>query len=141
MRRFLIAIVAAVTLAACGQSATAPVRVDAELDELFQQLEQAADASIATSVEQAIWNHWADSGSPTVNILLERATAAEAAGDRDLASSYLDQAATLRPISLSLGTAAPTSPIALRIIRAPFPRSKKHFAVSRATSRPTQHLA
>ncbi|MBY0568473.1 MAG: tetratricopeptide repeat protein [Hyphomonadaceae bacterium] len=97
MRRFLIAIAAVVTLAACGQGATTPVRNDAELDELFQQLEAAEDASLAASVEQAIWTRWADSGSPTVNILLERATAAEAAGDRDLASSYLDQASDLAP--------------------------------------------
>jgi len=97
MRRLIIAIAAAVTLAACGQGASGPTRSDAELDELFAQLEQAEDASLAQSVEQAIWARWADSGSPTVNILLERAAAAEEAGDRDLASSYLDQASDLAP--------------------------------------------
>jgi tetratricopeptide (TPR) repeat protein len=97
MRRFIIAIAAALTLAACGQNASAPTRSDAELDALFTQLEQADDAAIAASVEQAIWSHWADSGSPTVNILLERAAAAENAGDADLAGSYLDQASDLAP--------------------------------------------
>lgn len=97
MRLFIVAIAVAMTLAACGQGASAPSRSDAELDSLFAQLEQAEDASLAASVEQAIWARWADSGSPTVNILLERAAAAESAGDADLASSYLDQASDLAP--------------------------------------------
>ena len=97
MRLFFIAIAAALTLAACGANTSAPNRSDAELDGLFAQLEQAEDASLAASVEQAIWARWADSGSPTVNILLERAAAAENEGDRDLAGSYLDQASDLAP--------------------------------------------
>ncbi len=135
MRRLLIAIAAAVTLAACGQSATAPVRTDAELDELFQQLEGAEDAALAASVEQAIWTRWADSGSPTVNILLERATAAEAAGDRDLASSYLDQASDLAPDfaepwnrRANLAYRGEDYPGAISAIQETLRREPRHFA-------------
>lgn len=97
MRSFFLALFAALTLAACGVSERAPTRVDPELDNLFAQLEQAPDAAAAQPIEQAIWTRWADSGSPTVNILLERATAAENAGDAELAGRFLDQASDLAP--------------------------------------------
>lgn len=97
MRRFLIAIAAALTLAACNAGSGAPTRADPELDALFDQLAEAEDGSSASAIEQAIWVRWADSGSPTVNILLERATAAENAGDAELAERFLDQASDLAP--------------------------------------------
>jgi tetratricopeptide (TPR) repeat protein len=97
MRSFVFALAAAFTLAACGGGAGAPVRADPELDALFAQLEEAEDARAAQPIEQAIWQRWADSGSPTVNILLERATAAENAGDAELAERFLDQASDLAP--------------------------------------------
>jgi tetratricopeptide (TPR) repeat protein len=96
MRQVLIALALAASLAACG-GADAPARADPELEALFSQLEDAPDAAAAAAVEQAIWVHWADSGSPTVNILLERAAAAENAGDADLAARFLDQASDLAP--------------------------------------------
>lgn len=96
MRRVLIALVLAASLAACG-GAGAPARADPELDALFSRLEEAPDPASAAAVEQEIWVHWADSGSPTVNILLERAAAAENAGDSDLAARFLDQASDLAP--------------------------------------------
>lgn len=97
MRRFFIAIAAALTLAACNAGAPAASRPDPELDALFAQLEQADNAQAAAPIEQAIWARWADSGSPTVNILLERANAAENAGDAELAERFLDQASDLAP--------------------------------------------
>jgi tetratricopeptide (TPR) repeat protein len=93
----LAALIAALTLAACGMGDRAPVRADPELDSLFSQLEQAPDPQAAAGLEQEIWQHWADSGSPTVNILLERAAAAENAGDAELAGRFLDQASDLAP--------------------------------------------
>ncbi len=95
MHRFITALVLALTLAACGERSV--VRTDPELDALFAQLEQAADTQSAAPIEQAIWAHWAESGSPTVNILLERAAAAESDGDSDLALGFLDQASDLAP--------------------------------------------
>jgi tetratricopeptide (TPR) repeat protein len=97
MRRLVLAFAFALTLAACGERAAAPTRVDPELDALFVQLEQAPDPAAATSIEQQIWVRWADSGSPTVNILLERAALAQSQGDADLASRFLDQASDLAP--------------------------------------------
>ncbi len=97
MRRLFLAAFAALTLAACGASERSNAHSNPELDELFVQLEQAPDAQSAAPIEQAIWVHWADSGSPTVNILLERAAAAENAGDADQAARFLDQASDLAP--------------------------------------------
>ncbi len=97
MRHLFIAFAAALMLAACNASTPAASRPDPELDALFSQLELAEDVQTAAPVEQAIWAHWADSGSPTVNILLERATAAENAGDAELAERFLDQASDLAP--------------------------------------------
>ncbi|MEQ1708706.1 MAG: tetratricopeptide repeat protein [Terricaulis sp.] len=95
MHRFITALIVALTLTACGERSA--VRTDPELDALFAQLEQASDTQSAAPIEQAIWAHWAESGSPTVNILLERAAAAESDGDSDLALGFLDQASDLAP--------------------------------------------
>jgi tetratricopeptide (TPR) repeat protein len=97
MRHFFIAAAAALTLAACNAGSGPSTRADPELDALFMQLEQAEDVQQAAPIEQAIWARWADSGSPTVNILLERANAAESAGDAELAERFLDQASDLAP--------------------------------------------
>lgn len=97
MRPLIYAFIAALMLAACGVGERAPARADPELDALFVQLEQAPDEQAAAALEQQIWQRWADSGSPTVNILLERAAAAETAGDAELAGRFLDQASDLAP--------------------------------------------
>ncbi len=96
MRTF-IAFFFALTLAACGASDRAVERVDPELDSLFVQLAQAPDAEAAAPVENAIRARWSDSGSPTVDILLERAAAAESEGDSELAIRFLDEATDLAP--------------------------------------------
>ena len=96
-RRVFIAVAAAFALVACNAGPNAPTRADPELDALFMQLAQAEDQQQAAPIEQAIWARWADSGSPTVNILLERANAAETAGDAELAERFLDQASDLAP--------------------------------------------
>ncbi|MGE0740682.1 MAG: tetratricopeptide repeat protein [Hyphomonadaceae bacterium] len=95
--RALISFVFALTLAACGLGANAPTRTDAELDALFVQLRAAGDERAAAPIERAIWERWANSGSPTVNVLLDRARVAEAEGRADLALGFLDQASDLAP--------------------------------------------
>ena len=97
MRAFAFVLLAAASLAACGVGEHAATRSDPQLDALFVQLEGADTAAAAEQVEQQIWARWADSGSPTVNILLERAAAAERDGDADLALRFLDQASDLAP--------------------------------------------
>ena len=95
--RTLVIFFFALTLAACGVSEQRSMRTDPQLDALFTQLAQAPNAEAAAPIEQAIRNRWADSGSPTVDILLERAAAAESAGDADLAIRFLDEATDLAP--------------------------------------------
>jgi tetratricopeptide (TPR) repeat protein len=97
MRNIFIGGILALCLAACGMGAHAPMRSDPQLDALFIQLEQAPDDAAAARIESQIWAHWADSGSPTVNILVERAAAAEGEGNSELAERFLEQASDLAP--------------------------------------------
>jgi tetratricopeptide (TPR) repeat protein len=97
MRRFLIAFALASTLAACGQRETVRAINDPQLDALFERLAEAPDDSSARELEEQIWGRWADSGNETVDILLERARAAEVAGEAELAVQFLDQASDLAP--------------------------------------------
>lgn len=135
MRRLAFAFFAALTLAACGGGASAPTRADPALDALFQQLERAGDAAAAQSIEEAIWAHWTDSGSPTVDVLLQRAAAAAAEGDGDLASRYLDQASDLAPDyaepwnqRADLAYRAEDYPGAIAAIQQTLRREPRHFA-------------
>ena len=135
MRNFIFAIAAAFTLAACNAGPGAPARVDPELDALFEQLSRAEDTQTATPIEQAIWSRWADSGSPTVNILLERANAAEDAGDAELAERFLDQASDLAPDyaepwnrRANLYYAIDDYPGAISAIQETLKREPRHFA-------------
>ncbi len=135
MRNFVIAIVAAISLAACNAGPSTSTRADPELDALFAQLEQAEDQQTATPIEQAIWARWADSGSPTVNILLERATAAEDDGDAELAERFLDQASDLAPDyaetwnrRANLYYAIDDYPGAIAAIQETLKREPRHFA-------------
>lgn len=67
------------------------------LDRLFGQLHQAGDEKAAKTIEQAIWNLWARSGSPTVDALMGQAEKAMAASQHGVAISILDTAIELRP--------------------------------------------
>jgi tetratricopeptide (TPR) repeat protein len=135
MRQIVLTLLMIVSLAACGVSERAQPRVDPELDGLFAQLEQAEDAQSAQPIEQAIWNQWADSGSPTVNVLLERAAAAENAGDPDLAGRFLDQASDLAPNfaetwnrRAGIAYQAEDYPAAISAIQETLKREPRHFA-------------
>lgn len=97
MRRILFSFLAIVSLAACGVGGQARAPSDPALDTLFTQLAEAPDDEAAAPFEAQIWQHWAESGSATVDVLLERAAAAESAGDAELAVQFLDQASDLAP--------------------------------------------
>ena len=96
-RRAFASFFFALALSACGGAPAANAPADPALDALFAQLGAVADDSAAQSLESQIWARWADSGSATVNVLLERASAAEEAGDSELAVRFLDQASDLAP--------------------------------------------
>jgi tetratricopeptide (TPR) repeat protein len=85
-------------LAACAPQAPETAAVsDPALDELFSDLLAAPTAAEAAVVEQQVWQTWGQSGSATVDILIERADAAEAAGDKPLALRFVNQATELAP--------------------------------------------
>lgn len=98
MRRSLILACFAILLAACGFEQNPAARApDPELDAMFTALSEATDPAAASEIETEIWARWADSGSPTVNVLLERAAAAENAGDAERAFRFLNEASALAP--------------------------------------------
>ncbi|MDX2234125.1 MAG: tetratricopeptide repeat protein [Hyphomonadaceae bacterium] len=104
MRRTFIALalaagaLAAAPLTACSPAPEpVPVASDPALDELFTGLLAAPTAAEAGRLEQQIWQTWGQSGSATVDILIERADAAEAAGDKPLALRFVNQATELAP--------------------------------------------
>ena len=83
-------------LAACAPQVKGPPP-NPRLDKLFDQLALAPNAADAGPIEAKIWAIWNQSGSPTVDILLERSQAAEAGGDLNRARAFLDQAADILP--------------------------------------------
>lgn len=60
----------------------------AALDELFDRL-PAADVREAENIEREIWIEWSKSGSPSMDLLLERGRDAMAAGMPDVAVEHL----------------------------------------------------
>jgi tetratricopeptide (TPR) repeat protein len=95
-----LVIVACVPMALVGCNAPAEVqapRPDPELDKLFTELKTAPNPIAAGRIEKRIWERWNESGSPTIDVLMERAGAAEAKGDSILARRLLDEATKLEP--------------------------------------------
>lgn len=94
----LIALPLAAPVAGCGAPPPSELTAaDPALDELFKELLTAPTAAEASVLEEQIWQTWGQSGSATVDVLIERADAAEAAGDKPLALSFVDQATSLTP--------------------------------------------
>ncbi|MDB5660561.1 MAG: Tetratricopeptide 2 repeat protein [Cypionkella sp.] len=60
----------------------------AKLDELFARL-QKADAAEAAQIESDIWMEWSKSGSPAMDLLLQRGKDAMANGQPDVAVEHL----------------------------------------------------
>lgn len=95
MRRAVLALL--FFTAACGGAPRAHVHQDPALDALFTQLETAPDAAASARIEANIRARWAESGSPTVDVLMDRAQTAETSGDARLAIQFLEQASDLAP--------------------------------------------
>ena len=132
MRTLLIALLC--VLAACSPQVSAP-SANPKLDKLFAQLAAAGNSADASVIEKKIWAIWGESGSPTVDILLERAQAAEAAGDLPRARSLLDKAADILPDYAEiydrravLAVHAENSDSALADINETLKREPRHFA-------------
>jgi tetratricopeptide (TPR) repeat protein len=82
------------TLVGCNAPSA---QTDPALASLLAELRLAETPAAAAALEEQVWAHWAQSGSATVDVLLERAASAEAAGDRGLARAFLEQASNLAP--------------------------------------------
>ena len=69
----------------------------ARLDALFERLLITEDSDTANLVAEEIWAIWLDSGSPSVNLLLKRGTAAHKKGELDLARLMFAKVIELEP--------------------------------------------
>ena len=60
---------------------------ETKLDDLFDRLKE-AEAGAAARIEREIWNEWSKSGSPAMDLLLQRGRDAMSAGDTDEAINH-----------------------------------------------------
>jgi tetratricopeptide (TPR) repeat protein len=66
-------------------------------DEMFEKLNNAPSESEANDVAQDIWASWMDSGSPTVDMIMQRAVDAQMIGDYETARAFYDRAILIAP--------------------------------------------
>jgi tetratricopeptide (TPR) repeat protein len=74
-----------------------PVRRPSTLDDLFARLEASRDEAEAKGIASLIERRFAQSGSPTADLLLARASEAIEKGDPALAVEILDRVSVLKP--------------------------------------------
>ena len=80
-----------------NSSMVAVPKTPLDLDGLFAKLKEASDTESAAVTSRAIQQRWARSGSDTADLLMQRADAALAGGDRPLAIEILDRIIALDP--------------------------------------------
>lgn len=66
-------------------------------EEMFDKLRDAPSESEANDAALDIWASWMESGSATVDIMMERGVTAQATGDLDAARKYYDRAILIEP--------------------------------------------
>ena len=66
-------------------------------DEMFEKLRNAPSDSEAHDVALDIWASWMESGSATVDVIMERAVDAQTAGDIETARALYDRAILIKP--------------------------------------------
>lgn len=93
MRSAALLIVLLLPLSAAAATAPPPP----SLDTLFGQLQHAGSTDEAKPIEDKIGGIFLQSGSPSVDLLMSRASAALAAGDKDTAKQLLDTVTSLAP--------------------------------------------
>ena len=93
MRIAVIAFAVILPLAALGAPAAAPPPVD----KLFAQLHSAESAEDAKPLEAQILASFLRSGSPSIDLLMGRADAALAAGQKPVARHLIDEVTVLAP--------------------------------------------
>nr|WP_321359941.1 tetratricopeptide repeat protein [uncultured Hyphomonas sp.] len=66
-------------------------------DEMFEKLKTAPSASEANDAAQDIWASWMESGSATVDMIMQRGVEAQMVGDNDTARVFYDRAIMIKP--------------------------------------------
>ena len=92
MRKLVSALILLLAMLA-PTAAAAPQAVD----KLFAQLKAAETHEDAKPIEAQILASFQASGSPTIDLLMHRAEAAQAAGNKDVARHLLDEVTALAP--------------------------------------------
>ncbi len=138
IKRALTALAAGMLAISALASCEAPdpsSRADPALAALLVGLRMAEDPVAAQAAEAQIWALWTNSGSATVDLLLERAASADSAGDRGLAREFLVQASELAPDfaepwrrRASLAYEDQDYATAIRAIEETLKREPQHFA-------------
>lgn len=79
------------------EEGTAVIETGDTLDRLFEKLRTDPKHSSASATAKMIWREWADSGSKSINLLMNWAAAAIAKKDHAAALDLLDQVTVLAP--------------------------------------------
>lgn len=74
-----------------------PLTRDGRLDDYFSSLKKARNPSKANDIAEKIWSEWNDSGSATVNLIMQWSQDAMNREDYVAALDFLDQATSLMP--------------------------------------------
>ncbi|KCZ91678.1 tetratricopeptide repeat protein [Hyphomonas johnsonii] len=74
-----------------GQAIAAPS------DEMFEKLQNAPSESEANDIAQDIWASWMESGSATIDMIMERAVDAQTVGDYETARAFYDRVIMIDP--------------------------------------------
>jgi tetratricopeptide (TPR) repeat protein len=82
-----------------AQAASAPLHTVAKppLESLFSQLAQAGSPEDAKPIEERIGAIFRQSGSPSIDLLMARVAAAEAAGDKETAKKLIEAVTDVAP--------------------------------------------
>ncbi|KRA00426.1 hypothetical protein ASD64_02375 [Mesorhizobium sp. Root157] len=80
-----------------GAKSTAAETHEQRLDRLFGELKRERNEKIATHISQRIWQEWAQSGSASVELMMQWSQKAIETKKFDVALDFLDQVVTLQP--------------------------------------------
>lgn len=75
----------------------APAAHAAPTEEMFARLQAATEEAEAADIAADIWATWLESGSATVDLLMQRAMTAAEGGDTETAHELLDRVILLKP--------------------------------------------
>lgn len=93
----LFSIAVTIAVPAQGRAAQAGAAKVEKLETLFKELKKARNANSAGKIAQSIWKEWAQSGSPTVDLLMQWSDGAMKQRKFPVALDFLDQVVTLDP--------------------------------------------